>query len=221
MKIDNKQPDLLYLDCILVTTGPNSNTDFFLSEDVYNAINSVQYKVVDLEHHAGEDDPESQIIGTMGEAWFEDLSGQKIVTAKFEDMPNEFNIVTRAVIWKYLFESVANDLEQRFIDKKLYCSLECWFWKYDYALKQTDGSYTIIKRNKQTAALSKYLRFYGGEGIFKGKSIYRVPRGFVFGGMGIVENPANKRSKIKDVASKIVEPQSVDVTNLVKKILIS
>ena len=162
MKIENKQPDLLYLESVLVTTAENKNQDLFLPEDVYKSISSVRYKVVDIEHHAGEDDPDSEIIGTIGDAWFEDLDGKKIDSKEFKDMPIEFNIVAQAVIWKYLFESKVKEIIDRFEKNELFCSLECWFWQYDYALKDSKGSYKIIKRNKSTAALSKYLRVYGG-----------------------------------------------------------
>ena len=235
MDIDNKQIDLLYIESILISTGENLNEDLFLPLDIYNAISTIQYKVVDWEHHAGENDEKSEIIGTMGEAWFEDFKGNKLKSDSFDDMPAEFNIATKSVIWKYLFATRAQQIIDGFDDEELAISMEMWFSKYDYAIKQTNGQYKIIKRNKVTTSLSKYLKSNGGIGRFNGQKILRVPRYFTFGGMGIVENPANKRSEIKDIAGQIsntingagniitiIQPiRKIDCTKLVEKLLVS
>lgn len=220
--IEHKQPDLLYLEPILASTGPNSNKQLFLPEELFAAINTPLFKPVDWEHHGDETDESTEIIGTITNAWFEDFDGKKIEATEFKDMPGEFNIVTNAVIWKYLFSKRAKLIEERYEDDDLWVSLEAWFTSYDYAIKDGED-YKIIKRNKTTASLDKYLVDNKGPGKINGRTLYRVPRNITFGGLGIVKKPANKKSEVKDLVAsarderiKIVKP---DATKLVEKLI--
>jgi hypothetical protein len=226
LQVDNRQLDVLYLESILISTGPNRNDDLFMPRDIYNAMSSIKFKPVDWNHNIGDDKDSSEVIGVLSDAWFETLKGQKIEPESFDDMPVEFNVATQAMIWKYYFENRADELLKGFDDKQYSVSMEMWFWKYDYALRQEDNTYKIVKRNKTTAALNKHLRIAGGDGLFKNQRIYRVPRDFIFGGMGIVAKPANKRSEIKDIVATVISrPESelkmIDCTNLYKSVIIS
>ena len=201
MDIKNKQPDLLYMQPILVTSGGNANKDFFIPQELFAALKTPLYKPVDWEHHADEDDDKTEIIGTIIDSWFEDLEGEKLKAEKFEDMPTEFNLVTNAAIWRYLFQTRAEEIEKRFEDDDLFVSMEAWFLDYDYVIKE-GKEFKVVKRNKSTAVLDKYLLSNGGNGNINGKELYRAPRNIIFGGMGIVKNPANKRSEVKEIAAK-------------------
>jgi hypothetical protein len=210
----------------MATCGANLNKDFFAPQELFNAIKTPLFKPVDWEHHGDEEDDESEIIGTITAAWFEDLDGKKVEAESFKDMPAEFNVVTSAVIWKYLYAKRSKTIEERYENEELYCSLECWFSDYDYAVRE-DSSYKIVKRNKTTAVLDKHLLQKGGTGKINGKSLYRVPRNITFGGLGIVKKPANKKSVVKDLVAsenKVVLPVELkrrpDGTRVLEKLLL-
>ena len=200
MEIDNPQIDLMYIESILVTSGENSNQDFFIPEDLYEAISTPLHKPLDWEHHAKEDDPKREIIGTITNSWFEDLDGNKLEPEKFSDMPVEFNVATQSVLWKYLYNTRANEVQEGLNDSSLFVSMEMWFRKFDFVIKDSD-KYYVVANNKNTAFLKKHLLRFGGNGTYSGKRILCAPRKFIFGGQGIVKNPANLRSDIKEVVA--------------------
>lgn len=185
--------DLYFFDAILASVGTNSNGDVFLPEEIYAARNTPVLKQVNYMHN------EKDIIGTIFDSVLLDVAGNTIVDES--QVPNIKDIVTRAVIWSQWSDP---DLQKR-LDKviaqiengSLFVSMECLFNEFDYMLVK--GSETkIVKRNKETAFLTKYLKWSGGSGEYQDYLINRVLRKFLFSGKGIVENPANKRSIISD-----------------------
>ncbi len=74
--------------------------------------------------------------------------------------------------------------------------MECMFPSFDYAVIDKQGNQKVVARSEQTSFLSKYLRSYGGTGVYQDYKVGRLLRGLFFSGKGIVDNPANKRSVI-------------------------
>ncbi len=66
---------------------------------------------------------------------------------------------------------------------------------FDYGLAGNDGSVKIVSRNKATAFLTKFLKAYGGDGVYQGYKVGRVLRNFRFVGMANVDKPANPKSE--------------------------
>lgn len=208
--VEEKQPDLLYMDSVLVSTGENKNDDFFLPEEMWAARRSPILKPVDWEHNTGSellaspsdklDDnkkivKDNQIIGAMYDSYAADKDG--VVLAEDATPPKHFDIINKAVIYKYLFPNAAEKITSEAKAGKLFVSMEAWFKKYDYKLGTK-----IVARNEETAFLDKHLRACGGDGYFEGQKISRVLRNICFGGIGIVANPANSDSIIKSVAQE-------------------
>jgi chromosome segregation ATPase len=80
--------------------------------------------------------------------------------------------------------------------------MECWFDDLAYAVQdKSTGTIAIVERKEETAFLTKYLRVYGGTGEYKGYKVGRVLKNIVFGGQGLVKNPANPESVIKVAAN--------------------
>src|SRR5690606_1283431 len=82
---------------------------------------------------------------------------------------------------------------------KEFVSVECLFTDFDYAVidaSSNEDQYKIVERNQETAFLTKYMRAYGGEGVYQDKRIGRIPKNFIFSGQAITQNPANPESVI-------------------------
>lgn len=210
---DKPQPDLLYVESVLVSTGENANDDVFLSSEMWNARKSPVHKPMDWEHNTGSEIPsninsdakhrsvvdDNQIIGVMYETSILDADGHLIpddVAASMDSPPDKFHIVNKGVVYKYLFPTLASKIAKEAAAGKLFVSMEAWFTSYDYKVGNK-----IVARNSNTAFLDNHLRANGGVGNYKGEKVSRILRGITFGGIGFVANPANKDSVIRSVTN--------------------
>ena len=188
------QIDLFYYDSILASVGWNKNDDVFDPIETWLARNSAADKPVNYQHD------ESDIIGHMVDTIV--LSDGNVVPndINVDEIPEKFDVLTASVLYTHwetedLKQRIAKIIEQ--IDNgELYVSMECLFPNFDYALMYTDGSQKVVQRNEDTAFLTKYLRCYGGSGVWKDARIGRVLRNIIFSAKGIVNKPANSRSII-------------------------
>lgn len=190
--------DLHYLQAILVTTIWNRNDDVFDTREVWSARHTPEDKKFDYEHAAGD------IIGhiTSVRAITPDLVAIPDDTDP-EKLPAKYHLLTGAVLYRVWDERPdltkrMNKIVAELPDGKWYVSMECLFAGFDYALMSGKGEVTIVKRNKDTAFLTKHLRIYGGNGIYNGQRIGRLLRQILFTGKGLVRNPANPESDIFD-----------------------
>lgn len=230
------QPDLLYMKSVLVSTGKNANDDVFLPLEMWNARATPILKPVDWEHNTGYelikntsdklDDmkkivADNQIIGVMYNSYVSDKTGnpvtEEMARANDFQVPNEFDIVNEAVIFKYLFPTVAAKIVKEANEDKLFVSMEAWFNGFDYRIGNK-----VVARNDETVFLDRFLRANGGEGKYKGEDIGRVLRNIVFGGVGIVARPANKDSVIQSFTNaelqKKLELDDVIVSHVIGNI---
>lgn len=248
-----KQPDLLYRDAILASTGWNKNDDVFTPEEMIKAKDTPVDKQVNFMHN------ELDIIGHMTNSFIingsEDSSyfcpeckshvcytekridgdskcknGHQFKTSEVIEISKNFDIGVGFVLYKEWENDerkalISNILEQ--IDTgKWFVSMECRFPKFDYALIDSNGKHSVIKRDNNSSFLSKHLRVYGGSGEFQGHRVGRILRDFHFSGKGIVDNPANERSVIFgekpvnfiSVASLNIRETDMDLEKQVKEL---
>jgi hypothetical protein len=192
---DGRNFDLYRFSAILASIGSNKNDDWFLPEEIWAARLTPVYKQVNYGHN------EQDIVGV--------ITGTSVIDNDANPITNELeisnikDIVSHAVIWSYWEEDTLKDrfakIVQDIEDEKLFVSMESLFKNFDYMLIK-DGKTSIVKRNKETSFLTKYLRIYNPEatGEYNGYRIYRVLRDFTFSGKALVENPANARSIISE-----------------------
>lgn len=203
------QKDLFYLESILASVGQNKNKDLFLKEELWKARKTPEDKPFNFMHD------ESDIIGHLTSSYAVTKEGIIIQdNEKLEDLPDEFDIVTGAVLYKYwadasrkermhkIIASIESNEDQE-LEETWYVSMECLFPKFDYALTKASGECTIVERNENTSFLTKYLSAYGGSGNYDGCTISRVLRDFFFSGKGLVNNPANPESLILRSSAKL------------------
>lgn len=199
------QPDLMYMESVLVSTGENLNDDVFLPSEMWKARKTPAYKPVDWEHNTGreltkeeqEKNPgkvviDNQTIGVMYATYAIDKAGERIP----DDATNvdEFHIIDEAVIWKGLYPSVAAKIEEGAKNNSLFVSMEAWFNDWDYLV-----GHRIVARNEETAFLDEKLRANGGAGVYENTRVRRILKNITFGGKGIVARPANEPSVITSV----------------------
>lgn len=199
--------DLFYLTSILVSTGWNKNDDVFLPQEVWAARKTPEDKQFNYMHN------EKDIIGHITGNYAVNFDGD-ILSDELDTPPNDFNIVTTAVLYKSWSDEDLQDRMKTIIAEieaggKWHVSMECLFPSFDYALQDSSGRTRVVGREEATAYLTKHLRAYGGTGEYDGYKVGRVLRNLSFSGKGLVTKPANPRSVIlnKSVSENNEEKQ--------------
>jgi hypothetical protein len=190
--------DLYYTQSILVSTNWNKNDDVFGKEQVWPARFTPAHKPTNLNHD------EQLIVGHITDSIFAIDSEGSIISsnAEIDKLPDLFHIVNGAVIYRGWggkdLKARAEKLIEEIENGEKYVSMECLFTDFDYAAIKSDGTQYLIRREEQTAFLTKHLRIYGGEGSHNGEKIGRYLKNITFIGKGYVDKPANPNSIIFD-----------------------
>ena len=200
-----EQPDLALLVSVLVSTGWNLNDDVFLSEELITAKDTPIHKPIDYQH-----DPKI-ILGHIIKSRLVDKGGKELGTS--EETPANFDIEVAGVLYKSMpiIDILIKDIMEKANSGQMFVSMECFFNDFSYSFKDVKGESRIVARDENTAFLTKYLRVYGGSGKYKGYKVGRVLKNIVFGGQGLVENPANPDSIIRIAASKTVSEKDTKI----------
>lgn len=208
-----EQPDLYYLEAVLVTAGYtpdperkvpvgwNRNDEFFDTTEAWLARSTPEDKPLNRNHDCHD------IVGHITGCSAEALDGTPIPDDAVA-IPEAFNLVTKAVLYRVWYDGpeLAHD-EDREADidaliaeveaGKWHVSMECLVRDFDYALLNKDGTVEIVARSKATAHLTNHLRAAGGKGVYEGRKIARMPRKIIFSGKGLVASPANPKSVVR------------------------
>jgi len=202
-----EQPDLLVIDSVLVSVGINANDDVFLRDELLAAYKTARHKPLNIEHQ------EEKIVGHMIDAYLATKSGERIddniVLQNPGQVPAEFDVINRAVMYAYIFPGKAREIRQKAATGELFVSVEAYFTDYDYLVGDK-----IVRRNEVTArVLDPVLKVNGGSGELDGQRVGRVLRNIIIGGIGLVRHPANKDSVIKSVSEEVAALEQ-EVVNL-------
>lgn len=190
---ENKdQIDLHYIESVLVSCGWNKNDDVFLAQSTWDARSTPEDKQFNFMHD------ENDIIGHITGSYVLTKDGKAI--ADGEEMPEDFDIITQAVLYNSWTDEENRERMQKIISEiqegKWFVSMECLFSGFDYALQGPDGEAKLLARSEDSAFLTKHLRAYGGTGEYEGYKIGRALSNIAFSGKGLVSRPANPRSVI-------------------------
>jgi hypothetical protein len=199
------QPDLALLVSVLVSTGWNLNDDVFLSEELITAKDTPIHKPIDYQH-----DPKV-ILGHIIKSRLVDKTGKELDISG--ETPANFDIEVAGVLYKSMpvIDNLIKDIMEKANSGQMFVSMECFFNDFSYSFKDARGESRIVARDENTSFLTKYLRVYGGSGEYKGYKVGRVLKNIVFGGQGLVENPANPDSVIRIAASKTVSEKDTKI----------
>lgn len=210
VEASQEDKDVSVMRSILVSTGFNLNNDVFLPEELFNARNTPVDKPINVEHN------DKDIIGHMVASELVDRDGKTIAPKHLKDkkdkknkstvdLPNQFDIEVQGILYRNIFPELIAQIIQDVENEKAFVSMEALFTDFDFAVERSEAEIVIIPRNEETAFLTSHLRQFGGSGTLPGKDLRlgRVLKNIVFIGKGIVSNPANPRSIIKDAATFI------------------
>lgn len=195
---ENKQPDLFYFDSILATPGlVNLNDDYFHPAEAWAARHSPIDKQTNYMHN------EKDIIGHMTGCFAINFDKTELLSddLTIDDLPEKYHLVTSGVLYKKWedpeLQERMDDIIDRISKGELFVSMECLFHDFDYILfSKGSKDAEIVTRNQDTAFLTKFLRGFGGSGVYKSRQVGRLLKNIVFSGKGIVDTPANPPSII-------------------------
>jgi hypothetical protein len=187
--------DLHYIQSVLVSSVVNENLDYFSPAELWGARNTAKDKPFNVEHECDD------IIGHMTSSYVIDGEGNKLDdNLAVDQLPDTLHIIAQAVLYKHWSkdekQARMNTILAELKEQKWFVSVECLFSNFDYIIINEGGPNKLIARNDKTSFLTKYLRVYGGAGVYQGQKIGRVPRNFILSGKGLVREPANKSSII-------------------------
>ena len=135
---ENKdQIDLYYLESVLVSCGWNKNDDVFMPEATWAARNTPEDKQFNFMHD------ENDIIGHITGSYVLTKDG-KAVAENDDNMPEDFDIITQAVLYNSWTDSENKQRMEQIIaeieEGKWYVSMECLFAGFNYALLDEGGN---------------------------------------------------------------------------------
>ena len=202
------QMDLLYLRSCLVsvgtTAGINDNDDIFTREAAWAARHTPVLKPMNWQHQ------DKDILGVIYSVEARDLDGN-VLAFDSETAPDcDYEFWTEAVLYRMIHKDRVSEVEARSKANDLFVSMEAWFDDYEYGLCNDKGHLArVVARNESTSFLDKFLKANSGAGSYRDPAsgrdfrIGRVLASITFGGCGLVDRPANKRSVISDVATLV------------------
>jgi len=189
--VNSGQPDLYYIEAVLVSTNWNDNDDVFSINDTWASRNTPVDKQFNFMHK------ESDIIGHITSSYI--TVGDEVYASE-DQIPEFFDIVVGSVLYKKWSDPELQKRMDKIIaeipEGKWFVSMEALFTGFDYAILK-DSEAKIIARDNESSFLTKHLRAYGGTGVYNDYRIGRVLKNITFSGKGLVDRPANKRSLIK------------------------
>jgi hypothetical protein len=175
-------PDLMYAKFIMCHEGVNANGDTFTKEVLQRAQYTPRFKPIDWEHG-------QPFIGTILDSQYSETdAGVGYIEAI-------------GAIWKFHYPDLADKIKDKSKDGGLRLSMECFYKDANY--QYGEQLYT------QEQADSLGLIDYVGR-AYMGKKVTRVFADVIFGGVGVVANPADKDAVFLSVAKKKVEAEEVE-----------
>lgn len=197
--LGKEQFDLALVVSVLVSTGWNLNDDVFIPTEVWKARSSAVHKPMNDKHDA------TRILGHIVQSKVVDKVGNEIEVDEDHNLPAYFDLEVAGVLYRQFpdLRDRINEIIEKAQAGEIFVSMEAWFPDFDYGLTDsTTGETKLVKRNEDTAFLTKHLRAYGGSGQYEDYRVGRVLRDFVFGAQGFVDTPANPESVIRVAASR-------------------
>jgi uncharacterized protein (DUF1778 family) len=167
-------PDLMYAKFIMCHEGANANGDYFTKDVLFRSQYTPRFKPIDWEHG-------QPMIGTILDShYLEDAQGRGYIEAI-------------GVIWKFIYPEMAEQIKSQSATGGLKLSMECYFKDANYKY----GEQIFDQEQSEELGLADYV---GRE--YMGQKVFRVFKDVIFGGVGVVANPADKGAVFLAVAKK-------------------
>lgn len=164
-KLEDVDPDLLPVSFKLVHANQNKNKDAFDKADLSVAKDTPKLKPLNWQHA-------EPIIGVMYDSEFVEASSEE-----------DAHLLVDSVVYKYRYPEYANEIVDRYNEDNLYFSMEVWFTEAECSVCHHVAS----KKEDYCEHLKSRT--------MPGSTASRILRGIVFGGAGVVDNPADTQAK--------------------------
>jgi hypothetical protein len=171
-----KQKDLMYVRFALAHEGTNKNRDHFNRSELKAATKTPVLKAINWEH--GE-----PVIGTIYRSRYLEVEDPSFASASKDGKRGR--IECEAVIWKYRYPAHAKDMLERYKEGKLKFSMETYFSKCTC----TECGEIFQSKEHSEGTYCDHLNYRKTPGL-EAKAA-RSLQGNVFGGAGVVGNPAD------------------------------
>lgn len=178
-------PDLMYARFIMCHEGSNANGDTFTNDVLSRAQYTPRFKPIDWEHG-------------------QPMIGHIIDSRYGEDEQGRGYIEAIGVIWKFIYPEIAAQIKEKSKTGELRLSMECYF-------KNANYKYGEQLFDEEQATQLGIVDYVGRE--YMGQKVYRVFTEVLFGGVGVVANPADKEAVFLAVAKKKAEDTIVEIEN--------
>ncbi|RPK20074.1 DUF5320 domain-containing protein [Paenibacillus xylanexedens] len=172
-EIPQLDPDLMHLRFIMCHAVENANGDTFSNEVLKEAQFTPKNKPVNWEHG-------QPIIGTILDSVYR------------EDPMGVGYIEATGVVWKFIYPELASQIKEKASSGGLRLSMECYYKDANYKVGDQ------IFDNEQAEKMG-IIPYVGRE--YMGKKVARIFKEVIFGGVGVVANPADKRAVFLSVAN--------------------
>lgn len=176
-------PDLMYAKFIMCHEGVNSNGDTFTKEVLQKAQYTPRFKPIDWEHG-------QPFIGT-------------ILDSQYGETDEGLGYIEAiGAIWKFHYPDLAESIKSNSQTGALRLSMECFYRDANYKY----GDQIFNQQQADDLGITDYV---GRE--YMGQKVYRVFSDAIFGGVGVVANPADKNAIFLSVAKKKEEEAEAEV----------
>jgi len=177
---ESKDPDLLWMEFWLCHEGANANGDYFTKERLEEAHQTPVKKYINWNHKPPH-------IGFIEQA--ELLNDEDC---------NKLGIFCGAYVWKYAYPNLAYQIRMGFKSGDLKMSMECYFQEAEYWVGDDEDKKVYNQGEAEQLGITRLV----GR-TYEGKPVYRVFLSpLIFGGAGVVTNPADEDAWIKNVAEQ-------------------
>ena len=201
-------PDLKFFRMILASEHENKNGDYFSRSELIKAVKTPINKPCNIEHEVEENNSylsyfgfntnKNTIIGHMVGSAIATSDGTILSDSELRDIdktedPNRskdelLHIVSSAVLYDFCFPETVTDITKKVEAGDIFVSMECYFVGYDFFIGDK-----IVKSTKSNCV--QYTKDWKEGKKANGRRVSRVLKKVLFGGCGIVKNPANTASE--------------------------
>lgn len=172
-------PDLMYAKFIMCHEGVNANGDTFTKDVLQRAQYTPRFKPIDWEHG-------QPFIGT-------------ILDSQYGETKDGIGYIEAVgAIWKFHYPDLADSIKEKSSTGGLKLSMECFYRDANYKY----GEQIFNQEQADQLGLTDYV---GRE--YMNQKVYRVFSDVIFGGVGVVANPADTNAVFLSVAKKQSEEE--------------
>lgn len=199
---EERMQDIQYIYGVMVSSGMNLNGAVFLPSELIYARDTMIGKALDVEHieYASVGHIYDRAFMWKDGKVFDPLSLFDTMGASVDNA--SFDVAILSQLWKYRYGDIAQEVS----DGKYKLSMECYYEDFDILvgdviLSQSEAKKAGLPLENITRLSGQGINVVMPGGERRRVKMGKVLRGILFSGVGLVEDPANPDSLIREAAS--------------------